>query len=97
MPTYVSLLKFTDQARKNIKDVFNRRKEVLAALERSGGRLIAFYLTQGAYDGVSILEFPDEDSAMAALLGAATRGNVTTETMRAFSDADMERILKKLP
>ena len=97
MPTYVSLLKFTDQGRKNIKDMFNRRKEVQAAIERSGGRLIAFYLTQGAYDGVSILEFPDEDAAMASLLGLAMRGNATSETMRAFSADDMERFLKKLP
>lgn len=97
MPTYVTLYKFTDQARKNIKDVFNRRKEAQAAIERHGGRFIALYLTQGAYDGVGIVEFPDEDSAMAALLGAATRGNVSTETMRAFNETDMERILKKLP
>jgi uncharacterized protein with GYD domain len=53
--------------------------------------------TQGAYDAVAIGEFPDDETAAAASLANAMRGNVRTETMRAFTAEEMQRVLQKLP
>ena len=95
MPTYIGLYTWTDQGVKNVKDTVRRVEEARAAFEQRGARLIAAYWTQGRYDLVSIAEFPDEDSASALALGMA--GNVHTETMRAFSAEEMQRIIQKLP
>jgi uncharacterized protein with GYD domain len=54
------------------------------------------YWVHGQYDVVAISEAPDEATAMALTLSAAKAGNVTTQTMRAFTSAEMEKILAKV-
>jgi len=97
MPTYIGLYTWTDQGVKNVKDTVRRVEEARAAFEQRGARLIAAYWTQGRYDLVSIAEFPDEETASASALALGMAGNVHTETMRAFSAEEMQRIIQKLP
>jgi uncharacterized protein with GYD domain len=97
MLTYVSLLKWTAQGLKNVKDTTKRAEAVQAGLEKAGGRLVTLLWTQGRYDLILAAEFPDEDTAMAWTISLAVQGNVTTETLRGFSAADMDKILSKLP
>lgn len=52
--------------------------------------------TQGRYDVVTILEAPDEAAAMSLSLSLSALGNVRTETLRAFSAADMTNIVGKM-
>ena len=96
MPTYIGLYKWTDQGIKNVKDSVTRSQQAQAAFEKSGAKVIGIYWTQGPYDIVTIGEWPDEDSAMAAALSLAKQGNVQTLTLRAFSAADMQRIMAKV-
>ncbi|TME96335.1 MAG: GYD domain-containing protein [Chloroflexi bacterium] len=93
MPTYIGLYTWTDQGVKNVKDTVRRVEEARAAFEQRGARLIAAYWTQGRYDLVSIAEFPDEETASASALALGMAGNVHTETMRAFSAEEMQRII----
>jgi uncharacterized protein with GYD domain len=97
MPTYVTLLKWTDQGIRNVKETVARTQANREAIEKAGGRLIATYWTQGKYDVVAIAEWPDEESAMALLLQVGIAGNARTETLRAFTADEMQRILQKLP
>ncbi|HEY5618499.1 MAG TPA: GYD domain-containing protein [Vicinamibacterales bacterium] len=97
MPTYVSLFKFTDQGMKNVKGTVDRTKQSRAAIEKAGGRMAAIYWTQGQYDLVAISEWPDEEAAMAFILQLGMAGNVRMETLRAFDEAAMQRILAKVP
>jgi uncharacterized protein with GYD domain len=97
MPTYVTLLKWTDQGIRNVKETVSRGQQFRQMVEQAGGRLTALYWTQGAYDIMAALECPDEDAAMALLLRLGMLGNVRSETLRAFSEQDMQRILQKLP
>ena len=96
MPTYVSLLRWTEQGIRNAKDTVNRRQEAEQRVQQAGGSIVATYWTQGSYDIVVISDFPDEDTAMAFLLGLGMQGNVRSETLCAFSAEDMQRILQKL-
>jgi hypothetical protein len=48
--------------------------------------LVAFYLTMGQYDAVVINEAPDDQTVARLALAAAGRGNVRTETLRAFTE-----------
>lgn len=96
MPTYVSLLKWTEQGIKSVKDTVKRRDEAQKGIEQAGGRIVATYWTQGRYDIVVITDFPDEETAMAFLLRLGMQGNLRSETLRAFSADDMQRILQKV-
>jgi uncharacterized protein with GYD domain len=97
MPTYVSLIRWTDQGIKNAKSTVERAEQASAAAQRVGGRMTTVLWTQGSYDIVAISEFPDEESATAFLLGVGGQGNIRTETMRAYGAEEMKRILAKLP
>ena len=97
MPTYLTLYNWTDQGIKVVKETVTRADQATKAIEQAGGRVLGIYWTQGRYDLVAIAEWPDEDTAMAFALQLATVGNVHSETMRAFSRDDMQRILGKLP
>jgi uncharacterized protein with GYD domain len=93
MPTYVVLYRFTDQGRKSIKRTVNRAEEVRRENEAKGFKVIGHYWTQGRYDLVTVVEAPDEESMMSGLFSIAEAGNVASETLRAFSDEDMQRLL----
>ena len=93
MPTYVVLYNFTDEGLKNAKETVKRARENRAENERRGFKVQGLYWTQGPYDLVAIVEAPDENAMMAGLLNVAGAGNVRSQTMRAFSEAEMETIL----
>jgi uncharacterized protein with GYD domain len=97
MPTYIGLFKWTEQGVRNVKDSLARAEQGRAAIEKAGGRLIGVWWTQGAYDLITVSEFPDDETASAVTLSVAMAGNVHTETMRAFTQEEMQRIIQKLP
>jgi len=97
MATYISLMKFTQQGIATIKDAPTRldsRKETLKAL---GSELKAIYLTMGRYDFVAIVEAPNDEAAAKAALASGSAGNVTTETLRAFTEDEYRAIVAALP
>jgi uncharacterized protein with GYD domain len=96
MPTYVSLLRWTEQGIKNARASVERAEQASAAAQRAGGRLQTVLWTQGAYDIVTIAEFPDDESATAFLIGVGGQGNIRSETLRAFNAEEMKRILAKV-
>ena len=93
MPTYVVLYRFTDQGRKNIKDTVKRAEEVRRENESRGFKVLGHYWTHGRYDLVTIVEAPSEDAMMSGLFSIAQAGNVASETLRAFSDEEMQSSL----
>ena len=97
MPIYVNLVKWTDQGAKTAKGAVSRWEQGRAAIEQAGGRVVGLWWTQGSYDAVTVTEWPDDESASAFSLSYATAGNVRTETLRAFTTEEMQRILQRLP
>lgn len=93
MPSYVVLYRFTDDGRRDIKATVRRAAEVREANEARGFKVIGHFWTQGRYDLVTIVEAPSEEAMMGGLFSIAEAGNVHSETLRAFSDDEMERIL----
>jgi uncharacterized protein with GYD domain len=73
-----------------------RSEEGRALVERVGARVVGWWWTQGAYDMVIVLEAPDDETASALALSMAMAGNVRTETMRAYTAEEMQRIVDKL-
>lgn len=97
MPTYITLMKFTNQGIKDIKNAPRRIKEGIKAWEAMGGKLIGFYAVMGKYDYVAIGEAPSDEVAMAFNLSLGSFGNVRTTTLRAFTDEEFAEMVKKLP
>ena len=96
MPTYVMLANFTDQGIRNIKDSPKRADAFKNAAKKAGATVKDVFWTLGQYDIVAIVEAPDDVSMTAIGLGTGKLGNVRTQTLRAFSAADMKDILGKV-
>ena len=95
MPTYVTLINWTDQGVRNYKDTVDRYEAAQEALGQSGASFREIYWTLGPYDIVGILDAPDDETAMAALLSVASQGNIRTTTLRAFNASETKRVLEK--
>ncbi|MFO7271228.1 GYD domain-containing protein [Sphaerobacter thermophilus] len=97
MPTYVLLISWTEQGVKSAKATVERAQYSQQLAQRMGGNLSTLYWTLGSYDIVGVAEMPDDESVTALAVAIASQGNVRTETLRAFSADEMERILQKVP
>ena len=95
MPTYVTLLNWTDQGIRNYKDTARRAEAFGSAVQTLGGKLLNVYWTVGPYDLVAVVEAPDDETATAALLQLGEVGNVRTTTLRAFGREEMDSIIAK--
>jgi uncharacterized protein with GYD domain len=97
MATYISLVNFTDQGIRNVKQTVERAETFKQMATKMGVTVRGLYWTIGAHDVVVIADGPDEETLAAAFLAVGIQGNVRSETMRAFSADQMKSILAKLP
>jgi uncharacterized protein with GYD domain len=107
MATFIGLLSYTDQGIRSVGNTTERFEnfkdfsddmgqshyEVEWALEHHEVTVKDIYWTQGAYDGVLVMEAKDAETAMTAFLCLDSIGNVRTHTLRAFSKEEMGNIL----
>jgi uncharacterized protein with GYD domain len=96
MVTYVVLTKFTDQGIRNAKDSPKRAEAFKEMAKTFGVTVKELVWTQGRYDVVSFIESPDESAAMSLALSLGALGNVRSETLRAYSAAEMTKIIGKM-
>ena len=96
MATYVMLAHFTDQGIKNVKKTAQRAEDFKEMANRHGAAVKQILWTLGQYDVVVIVEAGDELMMTALSLSLGALGNVRTQTLRAFSEADMQTILHKM-
>lgn len=96
MAMYVALFSWTDQGIRNAKDTVKRAEKFAEAVQKAGGKLKDIYWTMGRYDGVLVLEAPDDETVTAMMVGICSLGNIKTETLRAFDAPAMGKILAKV-
>ncbi|MGZ7042565.1 MAG: GYD domain-containing protein [Thermoanaerobaculia bacterium] len=96
MPTYISLIQFTQQGISSIKESPKRIDAARKAYEQAGGKLKDFYLVMGEYDIVTISEAPNDEAAAKISLSLGAKGNVRTRTSRAFTEAEYRKIVEGL-
>lgn len=97
MPTYLMLLRYTQAGIQNIKESPSRLDAARQLASSLGGEIKAVYLTMGRYDLATLFDAPDDDVVAKFALAIGSRGNVTTETLRAFPEAEYRRIMSELP
>lgn len=96
MATFISLINFTDQGIRNVKDSPARLEAFRALVESQGGRVKSAHWTLGHYDLVVIVE-GSEEAAMTSSLTVCSLGNVRTQTLRGFSADEMKNLISKMP
>jgi uncharacterized protein with GYD domain len=97
MPTYVTLVRWTDQGIRNVKDAPKRVEAFETAVKGAGGKLKDFYLVMGEYDLVVVTEAPNDETVARLTLATGMMGNVRTTTMRAFTREETTKIIGSLP
>ena len=97
MPTYISLVQFTDKGIQAAKETTQRVTDWAAKVQSRGVSIKDMYWTLGQYDQVCVFEAPDDETAAGVLLAADILGNIRTQTLRAFTSSEMQKILSKVP
>jgi uncharacterized protein with GYD domain len=78
MPIFITQGRYTAAAVKGmVEHAEDRAKAVADLFEHIGGKLLAFYVTFGEYDWLSIVEVPDAETELAALLAGMSKGAVS--------------------
>jgi uncharacterized protein with GYD domain len=95
VPTYISLLNFTDQGIATVKETIQRANGAAELAQQKYGCSLQTYWTVGAFDVVYILQAPDDESATAFLLDVGSRGVVRTTTLRAYDREEMSGIIQR--
>lgn len=93
MATFITTIKFTQQGIASIDESTKRAAALKAVAKKVGVKVTNIFWTLGEYDGLLFLEATDAETATTVLLHLAAMGNVHTTTVRAFTAAEMDKIV----
>ena len=93
MATYVTLCKYQGPIKGGGPDRFKKVQEVL---EKGGGKILHVWGLLGAYDLISIGDFPDNACAMECMAKVGNIINASTQTMPAMERDDFLQLLSRL-
>jgi uncharacterized protein with GYD domain len=93
MATYVLLCNYTDQGIRNVKDSSKRRAAAKELGKKLGVEIKTAYLAMGVYDIILIAEAATDEAVARWALTLASKGNVRTTTVKAFPEAEFDKIL----
>ena len=96
MPTYITLVNWTDEGIKNVKESPERLGAFKEAVENTGGKVIGFYLTMGRFDMVVVTEGQSDEVVASQMLSTACKGAIRTETLKAFTEGEYRAIISKV-
>ena len=94
---YKLLLKYTEIGVSQIQNTVSRAAAFKHSAEVLGVTVEDLYWTLGEYDGVITLACREEEKIIALVTELARKGYVRTCLLRAFTEAEFEGILKKMP
>ena len=98
MPQYVILWNWNEQGIKTAKDTVNRLSSFKKEMENVGGKITNALYTFGEYDGILIVEAPNDETLARVLLSArSSKGTFNTKTLKAFTETEAAKIFEGLP
>jgi uncharacterized protein with GYD domain len=97
MATYIVLSKYTQQGVARIKESPARLDAARKTGQSMRVKLKEWFLVMGQYDVVTIWEAPNDEALAKVLLSIGSLGNVTTETLRAFTEDEFRKLVDDLP
>ena len=96
MAQYIMLADWTEQGIRNVKDSPGRLDAAKELCRKHGAEITAFFMTMGGHDMVVILQAPSDEAVAKVALALGSGGNVRTETLKAFSEAEYRQIVQTL-
>jgi uncharacterized protein with GYD domain len=90
MTTYIVLLQ---QGMQKIKESPARLDAAKKAFKAMGAELKEWYLVRGQYDAIVIAEAPNDKIAAKLALSIGAKGDIRTETLRAFTEDEYREII----
>lgn len=97
MANYIVLFNLTSDGIEKIKDSPERVQDARQLFKKLGAEVTAFYALLGRYDTMFIISAPDDKTVAKACLAVSSRGNVRTETLRAFTESEYAEMISDLP
>jgi uncharacterized protein with GYD domain len=94
MAKYVLLVNWTEQGVRNIKDSAKRLDAGKALAKRHGCAIETFFLTMGAFDMVSVVDAPDDETYAKYVLTLGSEGNLRTISLKAFPEETYRTIIE---
>ena len=95
MAQYVVLAKFTDQGIRTVKETPKRAQAFRATAKAMGVTIKEIYWTLGQYDVILTMEAPQDAAVASLMFKVGALGNLTSQTLRAFNEAEIEAIAAK--
>jgi uncharacterized protein with GYD domain len=97
MPTYMTLIKYTQKGAENMKESPARLDAAKEIYKSMGAELKSFYLALGRFDAVVISEGPDDETAMKLAITVGSAGSIRTESFRVFTEDEYRKLIAELP
>ena len=96
MPTYISLIRWTEKGISSLKDAPKRIDDAKKMFRAAGAEMKAFYFVLGQYDMVVVSEAPDDETVAKLALKSGALGHIRTETLRAFTEGEYRKLVGSL-
>lgn len=97
MPSYVVLLRYTQQGIEKIKESPARHDANKKVFEAMGAKIVASYWVMGRYDAVVVVEAPDDETMSKLILSLGSKGVARTETLRAYTEDEWRKLVAGIP
>ena len=97
MPKYMVQVSYVGEGLKGLikEGGTKRRQQVAKVIEALGGKLESFYYAFGDYDGVCVVELPDNVSSVAFSLMINASGVITGKTTVLLTAEEIDQAGKK--
>ena len=94
MPTYILLSTLTPEGRQTLHKTPDRLEAVNQEIAQFGCKVTAQYAVLGAYDFITIVEAPDNETAAHLSVDLGSRGTVNIVTLPAIPTSQLRKKLK---
>ena len=94
---FICSVNWTDQGIRNVKDAPKRAQAARDLAKKVGVDMKELYLTSGDTDMVVMLDAPNGDNVAKFAMAIGAMGNVRTRTARAWTQAEMQKLISELP
>jgi uncharacterized protein with GYD domain len=94
---FISSINWTEQGIRSIKDAPKRAQAARDMAKKMGVEIKEIYLTSGDTDMVAILETANGDNIAKFAMALGAMGNIRTRTVRAWTQAEMQKMISELP
>jgi uncharacterized protein with GYD domain len=94
---FICSINWTDQGVRNVKDSPKRAQAAREMAKKMGVEIKEIYLTSGDTDLLAILESANGDNVAKFAMAIGSQGSIRTRTARAWTQAEMQKMISELP